>query len=74
MRRLLCALLLLAPSACGDGESEARLAPLEIPEGCQPIAAAHDCLLPFPSDFFTVPAADLPSGRRVRVEVAAQPE
>lgn len=74
MRRLLFGLLLLTQSACGDGESEARLDPLEIAEGCQPIAAAHDCLLPFPSDFFTVPAADLPSGRRVRVEVAAQPE
>jgi hypothetical protein len=73
-RRLLCALFILAQLGCSDGETEDKLTPLDIPEGCQPIAAEHDCMLPFPSDFFTQPAADLPSGRHVRVDAAAQPE
>lgn len=38
-----------------------------IPEGCNPLAAAWDCLLPFPSDWFQVEDDALPSGRRVAI-------
>lgn len=37
----------LALLACGHDETA-----LEIPEGCNPVASEHDCMLPYPSDFF----------------------
>ncbi len=43
-----------------------------IAEGCNPIAYEHDCLLPFPSDFFLQPDATLPAGKRVVLTQAAQ--
>ncbi|MFU8802982.1 MAG: hypothetical protein ACNA8W_04145, partial [Bradymonadaceae bacterium] len=46
---------------------------LSIPEGCNPLAFEHDCLFPFPSNFFLVEDSTLPSGRRVQVPEAAQP-
>ncbi len=59
---LLVTALCLAGAGCGAG---ARLDPLNIPEGCNPLASAYDCLLPFPSDFFLLEDAALPSGQRV---------
>jgi hypothetical protein len=47
MRR---ALPLLFLAACGGAE------PLDIPADCNPLLAGHDCLLPYPSDFFRDPA------------------
>ena len=49
------------------------LAPLELPEGCQPLLNGADCLLPYPSDFFLVPDATMPSGARVALTGAARP-
>lgn len=47
---------------------------LNIPEGCQPLLSGDECLLPFPSDFFLVDDAALPSGRRVELPEAARLE
>lgn len=41
------------------------------PEGCNPLSA-DDCLVPYPSDFFLVADAAMPSGHRVAVPPAAQ--
>jgi hypothetical protein len=59
------ALLLMG---CGSDDSEStggNLPPLTIPEGCNPLAADWDCMLPYPSDALLVDDASLPSGRRV---------
>ncbi len=48
--RLLGVLLALPILGC----PEPPLPPLEVPDGCQPIAFEYDCLLPFPSDFYRV--------------------
>ena len=42
--------------------------------GCNPLAHRHDCLFPFPSDFFLVDDPSLPSGRRLVLPPAAQIE
>ncbi len=47
--------------------------PLSLPEGCQPLLAGQDCLLPYPSDFFRVEDASLPSGARIELRGAARP-
>lgn len=44
-----------------------------VPEGCNPIAAEWDCLLPFPSDVFRVPDPQTVSGFRVEVPLSARP-
>ncbi|AKJ02425.1 hypothetical protein ATI61_108188 [Archangium gephyra] len=62
---LLWAVALLA--ACPEPERA-----LEVPEGCNPLAAEHDCLLPFPSDYFLAEDGTLPSGHRVRLSEAAK--
>lgn len=67
LMRLLPACLLFA--ACTPPD----LAPLELPEGCQPLLNGTDCLLPYPSDFFLVPDATMPSGARVALTGAARP-
>jgi hypothetical protein len=38
--------------ACGGDESSSPTAPLNVPEGCNPIAFEHDCMLPYPSDLY----------------------
>ncbi|MCY1019897.1 hypothetical protein [Pyxidicoccus sp. MSG2] len=58
------------PDAGGDAGTQ--LPPLEVTQGCNPIAAEHDCLLPFPSDYFLAEDATLPSGHRVRLTEAAK--
>lgn len=62
---VLCLIAVL--TACGP------LEPLSVPEGCNPIAHEGDCMLPFPSDYFTVEDATLPSGRRVSFSPQALP-
>ena len=61
---LVLATLLLA--ACG-GDDLQEPPSLTIPEGCNPIAAEHDCLLPYPSDVFVTDDPEMPSGRRVAI-------
>jgi hypothetical protein len=65
-------LLLLVGGACSEDKPETTLPPLEVPEGCNPLAAESDCLLPFPSDFFLVEDSALPSGHRVKLTDAAK--
>lgn len=50
------------------------LPPAEVPEGCNPIAYAADCMLPYPSDFFLVEDAELPGGVRVALTEQAVPK
>ncbi len=45
---------------------------VEVPEGCNPLAANWHCLLPYPSDFFLTEDDSLPSGHRVVVPPQAQ--
>ncbi len=62
MRFVLLLGLVALLSGCGESDG---LDPLPIPEGCNPLAADWDCLLPYPSDFFLVEDPALPSGRRI---------
>jgi hypothetical protein len=56
-----------------DMDSQQSLTPLQIPAGCNPIAFDHDCLLPYPSDFFLVADSKTPSGKRLELTDAAKP-
>ena len=47
--------------------------PFATAEGCNPIAADWDCLLPYPSDHFLVDDATTPSGKRLVIPEPAQP-
>ena len=64
-------LLLVGALLVGCG-SDDGLAPLAVPAGCNPLAAEHDCLLPFPSDFFLVEGSS-GEGKRVTLAASAQP-
>lgn len=44
-----------------------------VPEGCNPLAADVDCMLPFPSDVFLVDDTTMPSGKRLSIADAALP-
>ncbi|XXF81139.1 hypothetical protein P2318_15650 [Myxococcaceae bacterium GXIMD 01537] len=69
---------LLTVAGCSDGteggppDTPEPLAPLSVPQGCNPLAAEADCLLPFPSDYFLASEPGLPSMRRVRLSEAAR--
>lgn len=79
--RSLCALLLpplfgLTLACSPEGKLDPldeELPPLDIPAGCNPLASEHDCLLPYPSDFFLVSDPAMPSGKRVQLTEAARP-
>ncbi len=60
---VLCALW---TTGCDDGMpiNDGPL-PFAVPGGCNPLAHEHDCLLPYPSDFFLQPDPALPAGKRV---------
>lgn len=60
---LACTLLF----ACGSDEAAP---PLAVPPGCNPLASEHDCLLPYPSDFYLEGSGE---ARRVVVPEAALP-
>jgi hypothetical protein len=62
---------LLTLVGCGDDE---ETAPLEIAAGCNPLASARDCLLPYPSDVHLVDDASMPSGRRLAPAAVAWPQ
>lgn len=66
--------LLGAMSMGCSGSDTQSLAPLVIAEGCNPIASEHDCMLPYPSDYFLVDDAAMPSGKRVALTQAAKPQ
>ncbi|MBN2361124.1 MAG: hypothetical protein JXR83_16835 [Deltaproteobacteria bacterium] len=53
-------------AACPTGPE-----PLQLEEGCNPLLAGYDCMLPYPSDFFLVPDQSLPSGFSVQHTRAA---
>lgn len=61
-------------TACSGSETTAPLAPLDVAEGCNPLAAgttsSDDCLLPFPSDFYLHDTAE---GPRVTLADSALP-
>ncbi|UJR79495.1 hypothetical protein [Sandaracinus amylolyticus] len=61
-----CALLVALCSCSNDPD------PYVVPEGCNPLAADWDCMLPFPSDRFLVDDPSLPSGHRVDLPLAAR--
>lgn len=48
-----------------DDMSGPDAGPRAVPRGCNPVAFEHDCMLPFPSDFFLVDDPKTPSGRRL---------
>jgi hypothetical protein len=48
--------------------------PLAVPQGCNPLAPAWDCLLPYPSDRFLEDAPETPTGRRVAYSPQAAPQ
>ena len=58
---------------CGD-DSAPEKQKVQIPEGCNPLAANWHCLLPYPSDFFLTEDAAMPSGHRVVIPEAARIE
>ncbi|WP_342376322.1 hypothetical protein NVS55_34275 [Myxococcus stipitatus] len=77
------ALSVLALTACSDSDEPGvpdagppdaggTLPPLQVPEGCNPLASEHDCLLPYPSNYFMQADSTLPSGQRVRLTAAAK--
>ncbi|MBX5482849.1 MAG: hypothetical protein IRZ16_13565 [Myxococcaceae bacterium] len=73
MRRLICACALaglFASSGCGEPEDP--LPHLDTGDGCQPLLSGYDCLLPYPSDYFQVEDASLPSGHRIEVRGKAK--
>ncbi len=69
------------PGARVDGEPATSPAlrelaatdPTSVPTGCDPLDPTQ-CLLPFPDDYFTVPDAATPTGRRVDFPVADMPK
>lgn len=68
MRRFLWALgLSLAFSGCSSKEEPPAAAELAVAEGCNPLAADWDCLLPFPSDVFLVEDPSMPSKKRLEL-------
>ena len=67
-------LLAFRPASRSDGCGRPRRAPpLDVPDGCNPLAADWSCLLPFPSDQFRVEDPGMPSGCRVELTEAARP-
>lgn len=68
---LLVAALAATAAGCSDEGDPPADEPLLLPEGCNPLAANVDCLLPYPSDVFLVPDDDLPSGQRLHLPEAA---
>jgi hypothetical protein len=56
-------------SAC---PSSTAPAPLDLPDGCNPLLGGVDCVLPYPSDVFVVADASSPSGKRVQMTGAAK--
>lgn len=45
---------------------------LEVADGCQPLLSGYDCMLPYPSDYFRVDDAAMPSGARIELKAPAR--
>ena len=56
------------------GTKDGVSAPTVTAGGCNPLAEEWDCLLPYPSDVFTLPDDTLPGGRRVAIPASALPK
>ena len=69
--------LLAAALACGDEGGARIVRPATdvppIPEGCNPLAADSDCLLPYPSDVFRLDDPARPGRKRVTISARATP-
>ncbi len=65
--RLIVVLMLVSCSPAAP-----PLPPLALEEGCQPLLAGADCMLPYPSDFFRAPNASKVTGFRIEVAPAAR--
>ena len=52
--------------------TEPELEPLTFADGCQPLFAGEECLLPYPSDYFLIDDPSQPSGKRVAISGAAE--
>lgn len=63
MKKASTLLTILFLAGCGSSDNGSE--PFAVPRGCNPLAPAWDCLLPFPSDYFLVDDTSLPSGKRV---------
>ncbi len=82
LRRVLCGVigvsLAVGMAACGgDDDDTGRfdgMISLQVdrPEICNPVDMRH-CMLPFPSDFFSVEDATMDSGRRISIAHEASP-
>ena len=64
--KLIIVLPLILISGCTPAE------PLNLADGCNPLLAGLDCMLPYPSDFFRVEDSTTPSGYIVSREGAAK--
>jgi hypothetical protein len=70
-RAAACLAVALTALGCGSDDEQARAPePLPIPDGCNPLAADWDCLLPYPSDHFLVD--DGKAGRKVELGEGAK--
>lgn len=56
-----------------DGTTTDSLPPAVVPEGCNPIAYEHDCMLPYPTDYFSVADPAMPNGARIELTPEATP-
>ena len=63
LRLILVGVFAVFSFACSESNG---IEPLGIEADCQPLLAGTDCMLPYPSDFFLVDDATLPSGHRVQ--------
>lgn len=64
--RICAPLVALLVLSCGKSEAPPP-PPLGLADGCQPLLGGHDCLLPYPSNYFLVDDPSLPSGKRIEL-------
>lgn len=62
----LISLLIIVVGCPGEEENE-QVESMGLEEGCQPLLAGLDCMLPYPSNFFLVEDSTLESGHRVEM-------
>jgi hypothetical protein len=65
-----CVAIALATLACGSEDDASAPEPLAIAEGCNPLAADWDCLLPYPSDHFLIDDGN--GGRKLELSESAK--
>ncbi len=73
MCRLLSLVVAVVAVASGcQGRPTNTVPPLALAAGCSPLLHEISCGLPYPSDFFLIDDATLPSGHRVAIDGAAE--